>query len=236
MGLFSSIGKLAGSVFGGSSTLDLIGSALDGGLPILGGISANNSAKASASKQMAFQQYNSNTSYQRAVADLHAAGLNPMLAYSNGGASTPSGASYSPQDVATPAARVSNETASTNSTVNLQKAQIDNTNSSTALNAASVLKSHADASLASAQAAKIAADIPERDVKSQFWRALLPTASSAKDVATGTRSLDDVLKEHLPFSSPPVSDYLRHPFRATSPAELKLNRRLRNLGNDASQF
>lgn len=49
-------------------------------------------AEAQSAKQMAFQSDMSNTSYQRVMADMKKAGLNPILAGKLGGASTPSGA------------------------------------------------------------------------------------------------------------------------------------------------
>lgn len=65
--------------------------ALSGGL---GAESARKNAHANRSWQAAM----SNTSYQRAVKDLRKANLNPMLAYTQGGASTPQGATADTAD------------------------------------------------------------------------------------------------------------------------------------------
>lgn len=51
--------------------------------------------KSEAQLSREWQEYMSNTSYQRAVKDMIAAGLNPVLAAMNSGASTPTGATAS---------------------------------------------------------------------------------------------------------------------------------------------
>ena len=86
MSIFSEIGDFFG---------DAGGALISGGLGLVGGAMTNSANQKIANRQMAFQEEMSSTAYQRAMADMEKAGLNPILAYSQGGASTPSGSSYS---------------------------------------------------------------------------------------------------------------------------------------------
>lgn len=78
--------------------------AITGGASLLGGILGNSASAKQAAKNRDFQERMSSTSHQREVADLRAAGLNPVLSGTGGtGASTPSGSTATQEDVVTPA-------------------------------------------------------------------------------------------------------------------------------------
>jgi hypothetical protein len=189
MGLFSGIGKIIGlgatalgfPEFGALASGSSFLSGLDGAGDILGPAasyfgqsSANSASQASSREQMQFQKDMSSTAYQRATKDMMAAGLNPMLAYSQGGASTPGGASYTAQDALSPAVKLGIEGRNSNSAISLQRAQTDSTQASADFSKAQTLKtvgvdtqkaiadtqkSMADARLSSAQALKTHQDM-----------------------------------------------------------------------------
>ena len=65
---------------------------ISGAFDLVGGLFSGRSQKRSAQRQMQFQERMSNTAYQRAMADMKKAGINPIMVTKLGGASTPTGA------------------------------------------------------------------------------------------------------------------------------------------------
>lgn len=168
---------------------------------IAGGLITNAQNRREAERNRSFQEYMSNTSHQREVKDLKAAGLNPLLS-ATGGASTPTGAQATMENVASGAISSALQAGRVKTELDVAKQGIATAESAEKLNDANAAK-------AAVEAAVLSRGIPKAEMMNDVFDVVRPFIKKLKGAAQEVNTIPRARTpmeffKGIPSQKPPI--------------------------------